>query len=164
LGAFISDGFACPLLIQVAEELRLAFPAIFRGHRLAQAWAFKYDNASQGLKIHADAAAVNVNFWITPDEVNLDPERGGLVVWDREAPAVWDFADYNNERKEPEVLEFLEQSGARAVTIPYRQNRAVIFNSNLFHCTDSFNFRDDYEARRVNITLLYGNRACGDPD
>ena len=102
-----------------------------------------------------------MNFWITPDDANLDPEGGGLVVWDREAPAHWDFGEYNNENMEPAVMEFLESSGARAVTIPHRQNRAVIFNSNLFHCTDSFNFRDEYECRRINITLLYGNRSGG---
>ena len=163
LGAFLSDGFACPLLLQIAEELRLRFPAIFGRHQLNQAWAFKYDSVSQGLKIHADTAAVNVNFWITPDAANLDPERGGLVVWDREPPDEWDFNEYNNENKEPAVLAFLEREGAQAVTIPYRQNRAVIFNSNLFHCTDSFNFRDDYESRRINVTLLYGNRQDAAP-
>ena len=36
--------------------------------------------------MHADAAAVNVNFWLTPDDANLDPDGGGLVVWDKEAP------------------------------------------------------------------------------
>lgn len=162
LGAFVGDGFACLLLLQIAEELRLRFPAIFRQHRLTQAWAFKYDSASQGLKIHADTAAVNVNFWITPDEANLDPERGGLVVWDKEPPGEWNFNNYNNENKEPAVLEYLEQEGARGVTIPYRQNRAAIFNSNLFHCTDSFNFRDEYESRRINVTLLYGSRGTRD--
>ena len=32
------------------------------------------------------------NFWITPDEANLDPQGGGLEVWDVEAPLDWDFA------------------------------------------------------------------------
>jgi hypothetical protein len=40
---------------------------------------------------------VNVNFWITPDDANLDPERGGLIVWDVAAPLDWDFAKYNND-------------------------------------------------------------------
>jgi Flp pilus assembly protein TadD len=161
LGAMMGDGFASPLLIQIAEELRGRFPGVFGAHRLTQAWAFKYDSISQGLKIHADTAAVNVNFWITPDDANLDPEGGGLVVWDREPPAEWDFSLYNNESMEPAVMAFLENAGASPVKIPYRQNRAVIFNSNLFHCTDSFNFRDEYECRRVNVTLLYGNRPRG---
>jgi tetratricopeptide (TPR) repeat protein len=158
IGAFLGDGFACPLLLQIAEELRLKFPGIFKQHRLTQAWAFKYDSALTGLNMHADAAAVNVNFWITPDEANLDPDRGGLVVWDREAPRDWSFKEYNNAKNEPKVLAWLKQQGAQAVTIPYRCNRAVIFNSDLFHATDRISFKEGYENRRVNITLLYGRR------
>jgi tetratricopeptide (TPR) repeat protein len=158
LGAFLGDGFSCPLLLQIAEELRLKFPGIFKDHMLTQAWAFKYDSERTGLNIHADAAAVNVNFWITPDEANLDSKHGGLVVWDKEAPRDWNFKAYNNTANEPKVREFLAHSGAKAVTIPYRANRAVIFNSDLFHETDQFHFKDDYESRRLNITLLYGRR------
>lgn len=158
IGAFLGEGFATPLLIQVAEELRTRFPGIFKQHRLMQAWAFKYDSTLTGLRIHADAAAVNVNFWITPDEANEDPDHGGLVVWDKEAPADWDFSVYNNTRNEPLIREFLDRSRAQAVAVPYRQNRAVIFNSNLFHQTDRLRFKDAYENRRVNITLLYGHR------
>lgn len=158
LGAFLGDGFSCPLLLQIAEELRARFPGIFRNHPLTQAWAFKYDSERTGLNIHADAAAVNVNFWITPDDANLDHARGGLVVWDKEAPDNWNFKDYNSSKNEPQVRDFLAQSGAQAITIPYRANRAVVFNSDLFHETDRFSFKDEYESRRLNVTLLYGRR------
>ncbi len=158
LGAFLGDGFATPLLLQIAEELRLKFPRIFNHHRLTQAWAFKQDNARRGLSLHADAAAVNVNFWITPDEANLNPDTGGLVVYDKEAPADWNFAAYNSEQNKPKILEWLTRSGAQTIRIPYRANRAVVFNSDLFHETDDIAFRDDYTSRRINITLLYGYR------
>jgi tetratricopeptide (TPR) repeat protein len=158
LGAFLGDGFASPLLLQISEELRLKFPGVFKRHKLTQSWAFKYDSALTGLNMHADAAAVNVNFWITPDDANLDPEHGGLVVWDREAPRDWNFKEYNNARNEPKVRAWLKEQGAEAVTIPYRCNRAVIFNSDLFHATDRISFKEGYENRRVNITLLYGRR------
>jgi hypothetical protein len=159
LGAFIGDGFACPLLFQIAEELRLRFPGIFKEHKLTQAWSFKHDSARRGLGMHADAAAVNVNFWITPDEANLDPDAGGLVVWDKEAPHDWNFKTYNSEKNRGKILEFLERSGAQMVRIPYRCNRAVIFNSDLFHETDDVRFEDTYLSRRINVTLLYGLRA-----
>ena len=158
LGAFLGDGFASPLLLQIAEELRLRLPGVFKQHKLTQSWAFKYDSALTGLNMHADAAAVNVNFWITPDEANLDPDHGGLVVWDREAPRDWNFKEYNNARNEPKVLAWLKEQDARAVTVPYRCNRAVIFNSDLFHATDRISFKEGYENRRLNITLLYGRR------
>ncbi len=158
LGAFLGDGFATPLLLQIAEELRLTFPRIFQHHHLTQAWAFKQDHARRGLNIHADAAAVNVNFWITPDEANLDPEKGGLVVYDKEAPRDWNFAAYNSEQNRPKIMAWLRQAGAEAIRIPYRANRAVVFNSDLFHESDDIAFKDEYLHRRINITLLFGYR------
>jgi hypothetical protein len=157
-GAFLGDGFASLLLLQIAEELRTRFPRIFRHHRLTQAWAFKHDSARRGLNIHADAAAVNVNFWITPDEANLDPATGGLVVYDKEAPRDWNFKEYNSDQNKPKILAWLKEVGAEAIKIPYRANRAVVFNSDLFHETDEIHFKDDYLSRRINITLLYGYR------
>lgn len=157
-GAFLGDGFASPLLLQIAEELRLKFPRIFKQHRLTQAWAFKHDSARRGLNIHADAAAVNVNFWITPDEANLNQETGGLVVYDKEAPREWNFQDYNSDQNKPKILAWLKQVGAQTMKIPYRTNRAIVFNSDLFHETDEIAFKDDYLSRRINITLLYGHR------
>ncbi len=44
------------------------------------------------------------------------------------------------------------------MSVPYRANRAVIFDSNLFHETDRPRFKDGYLNRRINITLLYGLR------
>jgi len=121
VGAFLGEGFSSPFLLQVAEELRTTFPGIFRQHRLLQAWAFKQDSARRPLKIHADAAAVNVNFWITPDDANLDSASGGLIVWDKEAPREWDFKAYNSTAFQPKIREFLKQSGASPVKFPIEQ-------------------------------------------
>jgi tetratricopeptide (TPR) repeat protein len=156
LGAFPESGFAAPLLAQIAEELGLAFPAIIGAHPLRYLWGFKYGSEREGTHVHADEAAVNVNFWITPDEANLDPASGGLVLWDAVAPAEWDFAHFNNDRAGVEA--FLAQSGATRRVVPHRANRAVIFDSNLFHATDTIRFNPDYLSRRINITMLFGRR------
>ena len=159
LGAMLADGFASPLLAQIVDDLPEALPGIFGEHKLNQAWAFKYDSELTGINLHADFAAVNVNFWITPDDALEDPDAGGLVVWDKEAPLDWDFEKYNAD--EAAMRRFLEENDAKAVRIPYRQNRALVFNSDLFHETDRIAFRPGYENRRINITLLYGDRRNG---
>ena len=159
LGAFPEAGFAAPLLAQIADEFAQTYPAIFKGHPLRYLWAFKYDSSMSGIQIHADEAAVNVNFWITPDEANLDPDHGGLVVWDKAAPLDWNFDQYNGDVELPR--RFLKDAGARSVTVPYRANRVVIFDSDLFHETDTISFKDGYENRRLNVTLLYGRREKG---
>ncbi len=156
LGTYAGDGFCCPLAFQIAEELTQALPAIFEDHRLTQMWAYKYEPRLEGIGIHGDNAAINVNFWITPDEANLDPDSGGLIVYPVEAPAAWNFDDYNKDRKK--IRRFLDGSGVAPVNVPYRQNRAVIFNSDLFHATAPLNFKPGYENRRVNVTMLFGKR------
>ena len=156
LGAFPEHGFAPPLLAQIAEELRAVYPAIIEDYPLLHFWAFKYDSGLHGIKKHADFAAVNVNFWITPDDANLDPAHGGLVVWDKAAPLDWDFAKYN--AAEEDILSFLARENAKPVTIPYRANRGVLFDSDLFHETDTIRFRPGYQNRRINVTLLFGRR------
>ncbi|HEY8253389.1 MAG TPA: hypothetical protein VIG39_02055, partial [Rhizomicrobium sp.] len=56
------------------------------------------------------------------------------------------------------IRRFLTEAGAKPVTIPYRANRAVIFDSDLFHQTDRLSFKEGYQNRRINVTLLYGER------
>ena len=160
LGAFPEHGFSVPLLAQIAEEFQAVFPDICGGLPLKYIWAFKYDSTmGEGVHIHGDDAAVNINFWITDDAANTDPQSGGLLVWDVAAPLSWDFTKFNNNQ--PAIRDFLEKNGARSITVPYRSNRAAIFDSDLFHKTDAIHFRDGYENRRINVTLLYGERARG---
>ncbi len=156
VGCTCEDGFITPLIAQIAEETRLALSKVIGAHRLSGLWGYKYDSEQSGIPAHADFAAVNVNFWLTPDEANLAPESGGLVVWDKEAPMEWDFDDYNS--KPGLITEFLEDSGAQPYVVPHRQNRVVLFNSNLFHRTDDYRFKPGYENRRINVTMLYGDR------
>ncbi len=157
LGAMPEEqAFAAPLLAQIAEGLRDTFPSIIGDHRLRMLWGFKYDSSLRGIEIHADQAAVNVNFWITPDEANTDPASGGMVIWDVAAPQDWDARIYNGD--DAAARAFLGRSGAKPRTVPHRANRAVIFDSDLFHKTDEIDFKEGYLNRRINLTMLYGRR------
>ncbi len=156
LGALMHDGFASPLMLRIAAELRARMPRVIGDRPLQTMWGFKYDAQYGGTSLHADEAAVNVNFWITPDEANLDASGGGLIVQSREAPRSWGFRRYNVD--DPEIRSYLESVGSESIRVPYRSNRAVLFDSDLFHETDTFRFRPGYENRRVNITMLYGTR------
>ena len=162
LGSLFFSGFNCPLLLQIAEEIRDGFPDLIGStHPLRQLWGFKNTcPLPADSTIHADFAAVNVNFWITPDEANLDDASGGMLIYDVDAPLSWDFPTYN-ERGDL-IREFLNASHAGVIRIPYRQNRAIIFNSDLFHATEQVNFKPDYRSHRINITMLYGERRLDD--
>ena len=154
VGALLVQGFCPKVLLAIADELRRAMPNVIGELPLLQAWGFKYDQRLQGINMHADFAAVNVNFWITPDEACEDPTTGGMVVFDMPVPKSWTFADYNTD---PERLAaYVKLHGAKPLRVSYRANRCVVFDSSLIHVTDEIRFKPGYENRRVNVTLLYG--------
>lgn len=156
VGAIIALGFCPDVLLMLSEELRRAMPRVIGEHPLLQAWAFKYDQRTQGINMHADFARVNVNFWIAPNEASNDPATGGMVVYDLPVPESWTFADYNTDPGR--LAAYVKLNGAKPVRVPHRENRCVLFDSSLIHTTDEIRFKPGYENRRVNVTLLYGER------
>ncbi len=157
LGAFSDQGFISPLHLQLGRELREKLPKLFGPHTLKRFWGFKYDAVlGKGINVHADFARLNLNFWVTPDEHNLAPGTGGLKVYDVPSPANWHFRAYN-EGKDA-IYRFIADNKGNSVTVPYKCNRAVLFNSAYFHETDELHFADVYEGRRVNVTYLFGSR------
>jgi tetratricopeptide (TPR) repeat protein len=153
LGAFPEDGFASISLFAIAEELQEALGDVLAGHRLWQWWGFAYDAKLPGTDIHADDGDVTLNLWITPDAANLDPSTGGIKVWNQRAPKDWSFDDYNSGGDR--VREFLQSQNAEPTVVPYRANRAVLFEGHLFHQTDGFTFASGFTNRRRNLTFLF---------
>jgi tetratricopeptide (TPR) repeat protein len=156
MGAFPEDGFASISLFAIAEELQTALGELLDGHRLSQWWGFAYDAKLPGTDIHADDADVTLNLWITPDSANLDPSTGGIKVWNQRAPKDWSFDDYNSGGDR--VREFLQSQKAEPTVVPYRANRAVLFEGHLFHQTDGFTFASGFTNRRRNLTFLFQRR------
>jgi tetratricopeptide (TPR) repeat protein len=157
LGAYSDNGFISPIHLQIAVDLKKKLPKIFGPHNLGKFWGFKYDSTlGKGINIHADFAIHNLNFWITPDEYNNNKKSGGLKVYDAPAPEHWTFRDYNTQVNK--IYNFLKKNNSKYINIPYKFNRAVLFNSAYFHETDEIDFKDEYEGRRINNTYLFGSR------
>ena len=154
LAAYLEDGLACPLLLQIAGDLRRAFPAILGDQPLTQLWAFKCLTGDKGIDVHADAGAVSVNFWLTPDSANRDPDHGGLVVYRTPPPVGWKLSNYDDDI-EP-IRAFLAEHDSDRVIVPYRENRAVLFDSALFHESGAVDFKPGYRNHRINMTMLFG--------
>ena len=155
LGAAPEDGFAPPLLAQIVEEIQKLYQPILGEEAFRYLGAFKYDSTlCTGTNTHADNSTINVNFYIAPDEANLDPESGGMRIWNVGPPDLAAMRRLN--ASEEAVQDFLERNRAKATVIPHRANRAVIFKSTLFHRTDTFTFKPDYLSRRINVSLLFG--------
>ena len=167
LGGFRENGFNPAALSTLSLEMIQNMPKVFDNtnkRNLSQMWAFKYESKCPGIDIHADFAAINVNFWITPTAANRDYDKekdvgktGGMWLWDTGAPPDWDFARYNGDDK-TEVISYLKKHNSKAVYIPYKYNRCVMFDSNLFHKTADVNFFPGFDNKRINVTMLFGQR------
>jgi tetratricopeptide (TPR) repeat protein len=158
IGATPEDGLACPLMAQITEEIRDTFRQIIGSHTFRYLGAFKYDSElCAGTNIHADNAAVNVNFYIAPDEANLDPQSGGLDVWDVAVTSEAQMRQLNADKAAARA--FLENSKVKMTRIAHRANRAIVFRSDLIHRTSEFHFANGYRNRRINVSLMFGEGA-----
>ena len=155
LGAFLAKGLSNEFILKLSQNLKITFKKIFNNLYLTQAWIYKYDSEQSGINIHADEAKVNVNFWITSNQSNLDQETGGLLVWNKIPEKSWTFKDYNYIKNLSNIKNMLKRNKVSHIKIPHKENRAVIFNSKLFHATDNYTFKNDYKDRRLNVTFLY---------
>jgi len=160
VATYLEDGLACPLLLQIANELRRVFPELLGPHPLSQAWAFKGMDPTTAIDVHGDDAAISLNFWMTPDEANRDVDRGGLAVCLAPPPPGWAPTGYEHDRQRS--VHFLEQCGQDMLFVPYRENRAVLFASRLLHYSDAPNFVEGYENHRISVTLLFGRALTTD--
>jgi hypothetical protein len=153
LGAYPESGFASPLLLQLAAELKAALPELLGEHHLTYWWSFVCQHQRPGTDIHADQSDISLNFWITPDRANLAPGSGGLEMWNVAAPPDWTFNDYNADGTRIRV--HLSQIGARQTSFAYAENRGLLFHGMLFHETSPCHFAEGFENRRRNITMLF---------
>jgi hypothetical protein len=159
LGAFPETGLFNGVMLQLAAELREALPDLLGDCYLGYWWSFVSQHGRPGTDIHADQSDVSLNFWITPDSANLQPDSGGLDMWDVEAPRDWTFDDYNTGTDK--VHNFLKQSGGAITPYAYRENRGLLFKGTLFHRTAPLEFADGFENRRRNVTMLFGRPKKG---
>lgn len=163
LGAFPADGHVHPATLATARSLERRLPRVFAGHPLGLWWLFKYTEAApRGIGLHADAAAVNLNIWLTPDSARKS--GGGLDVYTQVPPddaAVGDFnREFASDAEEESLRDELRSAGP-VERVDYRCNRATLFVSDLWHESQPFEFVNSVEEPRVNLTLLFGDRTDG---
>lgn len=142
-----------PLLTSITEELKEAAP--FLNDLICErGWAFIYDTQSMGVPVHADPASTNVNFWVTPNEcMNKLAGHNGLDIWKIYPPGDWPWEDYN--RNATRINQFISENEPEKITIDYKFNRVIIFDSLFFHKTNPITCKPGYENRRINYTFLY---------
>ena len=144
-----------PLLTNITEEMKEEIPML-KELEFQRSWAFIHKNNATGVGLHADPANININLWVAPDECVLDPEKNGLIIWDKKAPDDWVHKNYNGSLFKCRT--FLAENHSQPNFISYKFNRAMIFNSSYFHETAGVSMKPGYTNRRINYTFLYGFR------
>ncbi len=151
VGAYLEEGLAQPLLLQVAGALQAALPRRLGDLRLAQAWGYSYAATGSGTEIHADVGAVSANLWLTETDACLS--GGGLQLYDAQVPPDWPFAEVNGPAGR--LRAWLRDTAPPSRIIPYRGNRLVLFDGRAPHRTEPFRFREGFDRRRLNLTFLF---------
>ena len=170
VGAYDFAGFAPSCIARLADELTAALPAVIGHDTLNRFWGYKYEArpsgaSAIGIGAHIDPARANFNFWVTPDDANLDATSGGMVVWRKKSSADDDASVrrlYNTFCADEEACGELERAlglddpAIERIVVPYRCNRCVLFSSELYHKTDQSVFKPEYTCSRINLTMLFG--------
>ena len=72
-------------------------------------------------------------------------------------PKSWTPNDYNGGQGKAKVERLLAAHAHKNVTVEFKQNRALLFDSHLFHVSGrGWGFKDGLKNRRINLTFLFG--------
>ncbi len=136
----------------IVEDLHEACPELLSNFE--RAWSFIYNNKSKGVDVHADPSSYNINVWVTPDESVKDIYKNGLNIYNVEIPKDSSWEKYNKDHDW--LRELIYKKPHVIYRVPYKYNRAIIFNASLPHDTDDVSMKPGQKNKRVSYTMLYG--------
>lgn len=128
---------------------------LLNNKHFSRGWFFIYDTESGGVGVHVDPHSdITLNLWVTPDEcMSGDNGCNGLNIWRIEPKPEWGY-DISNGNSAM-CMEYIQQEQPEMVSVEYRFNRAVLFNSNYFHGSQPVRCRTGQENRKINYALLF---------
>jgi len=117
----------------------------------SRGWSLRFNTTGTGVGPHTDPAQYTVNVWVTPNHSLANENSNGLIMYRKRFDNKRWMETYNWTLDESK--EYVKHS--RKVNIPYKFNRAVIFESNQFHETDNVIMKPGVNNCRVSYTFLY---------
>lgn len=149
------------MLVRLLIELDELVPEIFGHFPIQNFWCYKVLKENPlGVMLHADQAAVNLNVWLTPEDGHIS--GGGTQVYSAVPELNAGFQKFNAYQVADQMRRQLASLGSMK-TVPFQQNRALVFNSDKWHGTEpDFHFEDAFGKERVVLTILWGNRMTPD--
>lgn len=142
-----------PVTYKIVKDLEEACPTLLSNFQYS--WSFVYNNEALGVGLHADPSNFNVNVWVTPDSCVKDENLNGLKIYNVDVPSEATREQYNLN-VDNYLTKIVNKNPHIIYRIPYRCNRAIIFDASCPHETDSVSMILGKENRRVSYTMLYG--------
>ncbi|MDQ3802526.1 MAG: hypothetical protein M3416_01530 [Acidobacteriota bacterium] len=145
--------FNLPLIHEIASALIGRLAGVLGGLSLVEHSAFM-NRSNNGLSIHSDNGLATLNIYLTPDEFNLDPEAGGLWLYDVKRGENQALHEFNSQ---PWCTEYFERhTKGGAVRIGYAFNRAILFDARTLHAAERMRFAGGSVAsHRLNLALRF---------
>ena len=121
-----------------------------------RAWSFVYNNESDGVGLHCDPSVVNINIWVSSDEVVKDKTKNGLNIYKIKPPQHWTRSEWNGSPTKP--LEYIKSKKIKPTKVPYKSNRAIFFDGAYFHNSNGVSMKKGFENKRISYTMLFGSQ------
>lgn len=141
------------LINDVANEIKGKLPNVLGNLELDTYWAIMNHKNTPG-RIHFDDCDLVVSLWLTPDEYNLNPQSGGLNLYDvhKNSDERWEEMFTCGD----EIKDYVKANLKKEICIPYKWNRAIIFNPRNLHAAGYTDFKNDHVLNyRLNLTLAF---------
>ena len=161
VGSRFAEGLCCPLILQIATDLQRVLPEILDGLTLRTVFGYMYYQDGEAGHLHADQGlvgdrrTVTLNYWLTPEEANAEPDSGGLWICDKQAPPA--YFHTSDDREKGAILKgLIADPDTRWDYVPYAGNRAMLFQADVLHKSDWMRFKDGLDNRRISLTFIFG--------
>ena len=128
---------------------------LFKEKKFSRGWFFIYDYVSGGVGVHIDPLSdITMNLWVTPEDcVDAGSGFNGLDIWKIYPKPGWGYETslYDHQA----CLDYINEVQPELVSIEYKFNRAVFFNSSYFHRSQPVKFKEGLENRKINYAFLF---------
>lgn len=121
-----------------------------------RAWSFIYKCNSKGVGIHCDNSVYNLNVWVS-GESQKNKSKNGLNIYILKPPKTWKRPEWNGNYNNLTKKYIISQK-IKPIKIPYKSNRAILFDGAYFHGTNEVSMKEGFENRRVSYTMLFGEQ------
>ncbi|WP_441248529.1 hypothetical protein [Kitasatospora sp. McL0602] len=143
--------------IRAGTELGRALRPLVGTMKIISYWVIASTHGP-GIRMHADNSTYSMNIWLSPDPQDSTAEQDGMRFYDVLRPERMPYAQFSSHDACEEYVR--ERGGAVTRRVPYRCNRAVLFDARVMHRSEPVSFPGgSLLDSRINLTYSWDHLA-----